>query len=247
MHNDPWSPGCLCPSLILSLQDENEAAASANSRPPPPETVGSAFVERPLKAKSPNLAKSLYLICNKTSRSWANVDWISGSKWLICLVSGMNYWTYVTKLTQLWGKVSPEFFCKVTCFQMNYLGIYPQEKVSDSSQNAKQFYGYFPVIMVKTARSNLALYHFSYYLMPSSVKTWHIVLKMQLISLIQRILLQRPINKCFYRMCKLLRLSLSVFIGVENKFQTYDNPHTLPQDWWESERLIPTVNTQISE
>lgn len=68
MHNDPWSPGCLCPSLILFLQDEIEAAASANTYPPP-ETRGSAFIERPLKAKTPNLAKSLYLICNKTSQA----------------------------------------------------------------------------------------------------------------------------------------------------------------------------------
>lgn len=33
MHNDPWSPGCLCPSLLLFLQDENDAAASASSVP----------------------------------------------------------------------------------------------------------------------------------------------------------------------------------------------------------------------
>ncbi|KAG7241309.1 hypothetical protein INR49_025828 [Caranx melampygus] len=45
MHNDPWSPGCLCPSLILFLRDEIEAAASANTYPPP-ETRGHGGVNQ---------------------------------------------------------------------------------------------------------------------------------------------------------------------------------------------------------
>lgn len=44
-------PLAVCPSLIPFLRDENEAAVCANTSPSR-DCIGSAFKERPLKAKS---------------------------------------------------------------------------------------------------------------------------------------------------------------------------------------------------
>lgn len=113
MHNDPCSPGCLslCPLTYSESPGWKWSCCLCQQFSLLPlETVASVFW--PLIWQ--NLCISFAI-----KPPWASADWISGSKWLICLVSVMNYWTFVPKLTQLWGDNTPEFFAEfpqVSCF-----------------------------------------------------------------------------------------------------------------------------------